>query len=168
MANRLLGPWFSHVLTQNYRLFLNEKVLPSLPGKAAVVLCRGVKMKKADAIWVSFSPCLSTLILLTPPSASAGHTELALLTPSLLWKTEKTHGHSLLSPACASKGLDNTLLLRAPWQGMAVFHHFWRRAFTQQLCLFTGLEMSTRLVGLIQQFFYFGIPPLDYTIYWSM
>lgn len=71
-----------------------------------------------------FPQSLSTLILLTPPSASAGHTELAPLTPSLLWKTQKTHGHSLLSLACASEGRENTLLLRAPWQGRAVFSPF--------------------------------------------
>lgn len=66
-------------------------------------------------------------------------------------------------PAGPPKPWNSSPPLDLPGRVSLFCHHFWRRSFTQQLCLLTGLEMSTRNICLIQQSFPLAFPPPDYT-----
>lgn len=127
--------WFMIFSCSYWRLWITlkweqigkRKFSHQLQKKAAAVLCMEKKKKKVkneEGRWnlrLFFPKSPSTRTTLTPPSASAGHPELALLTPSLLWRQRRHWDTACWASPVPPESWNNTLLLRAPWQGQWLF-----------------------------------------------
>lgn len=118
------------------------------------------KMKEEDVIWASFSPKAFPHSSFWPLHLPQLDTQNWPRSHPACSGRHRRHMDTACWASPVPPKAGRTLsCCELPGRAGLFFHHFWRRAFTQQLCLFTGLAMSTRPAGLIQHCFSFGMSP---------